>query len=585
MTDQPASVQSVRQWLQALARQGRPWDTLAMLAGILQGMAIIAQSALLAKLLHGLIMEGASLQALSTYWIALPLVFLLRALANWARDEAGSRASAKIRRQLRVRLLDATHRNGPAWRSAQAGGALASTLLEQIDALDAFYSRYRPQVILSGIIPLMILVAVFPRNWAAGLILLLTAPLIPLFMALVGMGAQARQRQQLQALNRMSGYFLDLVRGMQSLRLMNAHRRQIPKIADLAEEFRIRTMSVLRLAFLSSAVLEFFTSLAIAVSAVYLGFSFLGHLDFGHYGAPLTLETAFFVLLLAPEFYWPLRELGIHYHAKAEAQAAAEHLMPIDEHIRSAQQLGGTRPPPAGAPGIALRTVSFAHVAAVPVLRELDLEIGRAEAVAIVGASGAGKTTLLRLILGQLAATEGEIRIDGDPLAELDLQAWRERIGWMSQHPRLMSASLADNLRVARLDADDVQLIASLEFAGLSGWFAALPQGLDTRLGEGGRQLSGGQLRRLALARVWLRDAPLLLLDEPTASLDHETEAVIMAGLAKLRQGRTVVMLTHRSAPLQLVDRVALLEGGRIVESAADYRNGRIGAFLAGVSE
>ena len=585
MTDKHASAKQARQWLKSLARLGQPWDRLAMLAGAIQGLAIIAQSALLAWLLQGLIMDGASLQDLSLPWLALPFAFLARALANWARDEAGSRAAAKIRQQLRTRLLDAVHEHGPAWRNAQAGGALAATLLEQIDALEAFFSRYRPQMILSVVIPLMILLAVFPQNWAAGLILLLTAPLIPVFMALVGVGAQARQTQQLQALTRMSGYFLDLVRGMQSLRLMNAHQHQTPKIAAIADDFRSRTMSVLRLAFLSSSVLEFFTSLAIAVSAVYLGFSLLGHLDFGHYRAPLSLETAFFILLLAPEFYWPLRELGIHYHARAEAMAAAEQLMLIEEQDRAAPTLGGVSPPPSGAPAITLQNVSLAHVANVPVLRNLTLDIGATEAIAIVGASGTGKTTLLRLILGQLIAEEGEIRIGDQPLAGLDLPAWREQIAWMSQHPRLIAGSLADNLRVARFDTPESQLTAALAFAGLGDWFAALPQSLDTLLGEGGRQLSGGQLRRLALARVWLRDAPLLLLDEPTASLDHETEAIIMAGLEKLRQGRTFVMLTHRRAPLRLADRVVLLENGQIVESSLDPTRGRIGAFLAGERE
>lgn len=571
-----------RQWLQALARQGRPWDSLAVFAGVVQGLAIIGQAFCLAWLLHGLIMDSAPLPALAPPWLALPACLLLRALAGWARDEAASRASLCVRQQLRIRLIDALYRHGPAWRNTQSGGALASSLLEKIDALDGYLARYRPQMILAGLIPFMILLAVFPRNWAAGLILLLTAPLVPLFMALVGLGAQKRQAEQLQALNRMSGHFLDLVRGMQSLRLLNAHERQTPKIATIAEDFRLRTMSVLRLAFLSSSVLEFFTSLAIALSAVYLGFSLLGQLDFGHYRDPLALETAFFILLLAPEFYWPLRELGIHYHARAEALAAAELLQQVENQTGPATPAGGRLPPPDLAPQLTLHDVTFAHTTEVPVLRGLDLAIPRGEALAIVGASGAGKTTLLRLLLGQIAPDHGEVQVNGLALGELDLPAWRERIAWMSQHPRLMSASLADNLRLARHDADEKKLLAALEFAGLKDWFITLPQGLATWLGEGGRQLSGGQLRRLALARVWLRDAPLLLLDEPTASLDHETEAIIMAGLATLRPGRTFIMLTHRSAPLSLVDRIALLEDGRIVASSRDATNGRIGAFLAG---
>jgi ATP-binding cassette subfamily C protein CydD len=341
-------------------------------------------------------------------------------------------------------------------------------------------------------------------------------------------------------------------------------------------------MSVLRLAFLSSTVLEFFTALAIAVSAVYLGFSFLGHLDFGYYSARPGLVTAFFILMLAPEFYWPLRELGIHYHARSEAMAAAGELMQIElvDEVQSGQPRTAT-----GAPAISFACVRFAHVADVSVLNEINLDIATGETIAIVGASGAGKTTLLRLILGQLSPDAGHILIDNTDLAGLDAQHWREEIAWMSQHPRVLAASLADNLRVARHDAADARLIAALEFAGLGSWYAQLPQGLATALGEGGRQLSGGQVRRLALARVWLRDAKLLLLDEPTASLDHETEALIMAGLAQLKAGRTMVMLTHRRAPLALVDRIALLENGTITEVTNSVESPRIAAFLAGEEE
>ena len=578
-----ASEKAAKQWLRDLATLSRPWASLAVLAGLLQGLAIVAQCGLLAYLLNALIMQQASLTDLSLPWLALPLAFALRALASWSRDEAGSRASAQVRTCLREQLLDRVHALGPAWRATQAGGALVSKLLEQVDALDGYLARYRPQMILAGAMPLMILIAAFAFNWAAGLILLLTAPLIPLFMALVGMGAKARQTRQLQALSRMSGHFLDLVRGMSSLRLVDAHHAQTPRVAAVAEDFRIRTMSVLRLAFLSSSVLEFFTSVAIALTAVYFGFSLLGVLQFGEWRGMVGLGSAFFILLLAPEFYWPLRELGTHYHARAEALAAAGQLIPILQ-ASSPQPAGGKIMPADSAPAIHFEQVTFSHIPGIPVLDGISLDITAGEKLAVIGASGAGKTTLLRLVLGQLAPSAGGIRIDDTDLAELDLLAWRERIGWMSQHPRLIAASLADNLRVARHDADDAALLQALNFSGLRDWYASLPHGLATPLGEGGRQLSGGQLRRLALARVWLRDATLLLLDEPTASLDHETETIIMAGLATLCTGRTVIMLTHRAAPLVLMDRIVLLQHGRIAASA-DSLTGPIAAFFAAEGE
>lgn len=572
---------TTKAWLNGLAVRGRPWRELAILAGLLQGLGVIVMAALLAALIHGLVMDGKSLAELAAYWYGLPFAFVWRALAGWAREEAGARAAAKIRAALRRDLLDQVAALGPAWVAGQTGGGLVSTLLEQVDGLDGYFSRYRPQMFIAVLIPLLILGVVFPLNWAAGLIFLLTAPLIPVFMILVGLGTQARQTRQLQMLTRMSGHFLDLVRGLGNLRLLDAHRAQTPRVAAVAEEFRVRTMSVLRLAFLSSTVLEFFASVSIAMLAVYLGFSLLGHLDFGYYTAPPDLALSFFILLLAPEFYLPLRELGTHYHARAEALAAAEQLQPIFA-ATSGQCRGGDLAPGEGAPAIRLERLSFAHQPGVPVLRELSLDLPAGGSLAIVGNSGAGKTTLLRLILGELSADAGRVLIDGHPLDELDAQTWREGIAWMSQHPRLLPATLADNLRVARHDADTAALAEALEFAGLSAWFASLPDGWQTRLGEGGRLLSGGQLRRLALARVHLRQASLLLLDEPTASLDRETEALVMRGLQELARGRTLLLLTHRAATLQLVERVALLDGGCLVAEGEPGRVEVIDAFLAG---
>lgn len=551
------------QWLNAQSRHARPWPVLAVAAGALQGLALLAQAGLLAWLIHGFVMAGQDLDALRLYWWALPCAFLLRALAGWAREMAGARAAARIRAKLRMELVDRIHGLGPAWVAGQTRGGLTSTVLEHVDALDGYFARYRPQQAIAVLIPLVILCAVFPLNWAAGLILLLTAPLIPVFMILVGIGTRARQARQLRMLARMSGHFLDLVRGLPTLRLLDAHRAQTPRVAAVAEEFRQRTMSVLRIAFLSSAVLEFFSALAIALTAVYFGFTLLGQLDFGYWDAPPDLAVAFFILLLAPEFYLPLRELGTHYHARAEALAAAGRLQPVLS-ATSAQCPGGALIPDRKAPALTLRAVTFAHQAGVPVLDALDLDLAAGEHLAIVGTSGAGKTTLLRLILGELAPQAGEIRVDGQPLQALDAQAWRENIAWMGQHPRLLAASLADNLRIARHDADPEAMRAALEFAGLIDWFATLPAGWDTPLGEGGRLMSGGQLRRLALARVFLRDAPLLLLDEPTASLDKETEARVLAGLRQLARGRSMILLTHRREPLQLADRTLLLARGRI---------------------
>jgi len=559
---------------QIASRFGRypGWSTLIIIAGIVQTTATILFASQLARVLHALIIASQPFSALKPAWWTILACIVVRALAGIVRDEAGIRISLAVRGAVRETLLDTLHRLGPAWRERQQAGSLSTALLEQVEALDGYFARYRPQQWLAILTPLIIVAALLPSSWAAATILLLTAPLIPVFMVLVGWGARQRQTEQLQALRRMSGHFLDLIRGLPSLRLLDAHMRLSDEVEKVGDEFRQRTMRVLRLAFLSGAVLEFFASIAVALSAVYFGLTLLGRLNFGLYGHPLDLELALFALLLAPEFYQPLRDLGTHYHARAEALAAAGELQTI-LNAESLQPAGGETQTGNGAPALALDRITFSHRASETVLSGCSLHVRAGEAVAIRGPSGGGKTTLLRLLLGQLRAQEGSVLINGTPIDVIDLQNWRERVAWMSQHPRLMADSLAANLRVARSDAGEPELIEALEFAGLEAWFANLPEGLDTRLGEGGRQLSGGQLRRLALARVRLRRPDVLLLDEPTASLDAETEDWVIDRIAELRRGRTLVLLTHRAAPLRVVDRVLDLEDGRLTTCDATPAN------------
>lgn len=534
----------------------------------MQTAVTIALAALLAHVLHGTIIANESFEALRSFWLLMLPCFAVRALAGWAREEAGMRMSLAVRHSVRQSLLDTLHRLGPAWMVRQQAGSLSTLLMEQVEALDGYFARYRPQQWMAMLTPLMILAVVAPLSWVAMLILLVTAPLIPAFMILVGWGARQRQTEQLQVLQRMGGHFLDLIRGLPTLQLFNAHHRMAGEVAQVADAFRQRTMSVLRLAFLSGAVLEFFGSVAIALTAVYFGLSLLGMLNFGLYGQVLDLRLALFVLLLAPEFYLPLRELGTHYHARAEALAAAGELMPVFK-AGSPQPEGGTLQLPATPPALHLEDVTFAHREGEPVLTSCSLQVAPGEVVAIQGPSGGGKTTLLRLLLGQLRAGTGRVLIGGHPIDTLDLAPWRERVAWMGQHPRLMADTLAANLRVAHADATDADLTQALTFAGLESWFATLPEGLATRLGEGGRPMSGGQLRRLALARVRLRRADVLLLDEPTASLDPDTEAAIVARIAELAQGKTTVLLTHRPAPLRLADRVYHLSHGALMPAAS----------------
>lgn len=541
---------ALKAWLAGRTRDAGLWPTGAWVLGLVGIVAAVGQAFVLSAFFYGWLFEHRSFGELAVWWVSLPLLVALRALAGWAKEEAGLRASRLVRQNLRRDLVDQIGRLGPAWKTGQAAGALSSRLLEQVDGLDAYVARYLAQQKLAMVGPLLIVVLVTPLNWICGLLLLLTAPLIPLFMILIGKGAAAVQTRQLRSLSRMSGHFLDVLRGLTSLKLLDAHRRQTDTVASVSDQFRQKTMTVLRLAFLSSTMLEFFSVLAIALTALYLGFTLLGHIDFG---IVLTFQTALFVLLLAPDFYLPLRDLGTLYHARAEALACAGQLKPLFE--TPAPATGGTQIPGYAAPALSVRSLSFSHREGVPVLTNLNLEVAPGEAVAITGPSGVGKTTLLRLLLGELTPGAGDILVDETPLTRLDLELWKARIGWMGQHPRLMADTLRENLRVARLDATDDALVEALAFAGLGPWHRGLAQGLETPLGEGGRALSGGQARRMALARLWLRPATLLLLDEPTASLDEETQDGVLTGLAELKRGKTVILLTHHEKPLTLADR------------------------------
>jgi len=552
----PSPDAPLKAWLAGRARDAGPWPTAAWLCGLVGIGAAVGQAFVLSAFFQGWVFDHKSFADLTVWWVWLPVLVALRALAGWAKEEAGLRASRQVRQKLRADLVDQVGRLGPAWKTGQRAGALSSRLLEQVDGLDAYAARYLAQQKLAMAGPILILVLVFPMNWICGLLLLLTAPLIPMFMILIGMGASAVQTKQLRSLSRMSGHFLDVLRGLTTLKLLDAHRRQGDKIGEVSEDFRTRTMEVLRLAFLSSTMLEFFSVLAIALTALYLGFTLLGEINFG---IPLTFQTALFVLLLAPDFYLPLRDLGTLYHARAEALACAGQLEPLFSAVSPAPQ-GGTVPPGTQAPALTLRGVAFAHREGIPVLRGLNLEVAAGEAVAVTGPSGVGKTTLLRLLLGELNPGAGELLVDGVPLSDLDLEQWKAQVGWMGQHPRLMADTLRENLRVARLDADDGVLVGALDWAGLGPWFRSLTTGLDTRLGEGGRSMSGGQTRRLALARLKLRPATILLLDEPTASLDEDTQDGVLAALAELKKGKTLVLLTHHDKPLCLADRTVALE-------------------------
>lgn len=550
-------------WLRKQSGHGRRWIGLSIGLGMGQGILMVMQAWLLATLLHGFIIEGTTPEQSIPLFIALLLVTLTKAALAYGREVASFRAGSAVRQAIRELVLTRLARLGPAYIQRRPAGSWASLLLEQIEDMQEFFSRYLPQMAIAVFIPLVILVAVFPVNWAAGIILLGTAPLIPLFMILVGVGAADANRRNFQSLARLSGHFLDRLKGLRTLQLFMRTQAEGEAIRDASEDFRERTMEVLRLAFLSTAVLEFFAAIAVALVAVYFGFSYIDHLNFGNYGVKVTLFTGLFVLFLAPEFYAPLRDLGAHYHAKAQAIGAAEQLLEFLE-AEVSEPASGSAPFQADGPiRVEARALEVLSAEGKVLVGPLDFTLEAGTRTALVGISGAGKSSLVNALLG-FAPYRGSLRVNGQELAELDMSQWRLQLGWLSQNPQLFHASLRDNLLLARPTASDAELEAALVRA--QAWEFAREKGFDYPVGDQAGGLSVGQAQRLALARTLLKSTQLMVLDEPTASLDRHSERAIMSTLEQAAVGQTLLMITHRLDQLSQMDNILVLERGQLVE-------------------
>lgn len=561
--------QELTRWLKQQSVISRRWLNISRLLGFISGLLIVGQAWLLARILNMMIMENIPREALLLPFVVLMLVFILRAWVVWLREQVGFHAGQHIRYEIRRQVLDRLQQAGPAWIQGKPAGSWATLILEQIDDMHDYYARYLPQMALAACVPLLIVIAIFPYNWVAALILLCTAPLIPLFMAMVGMGAADANRRNFLALGRLSGHFLDRLRGMETLRVFGRGDAEIENIRLASQDFRQRTMEVLRLAFLSSGVLEFFTSLSIALVAVYFGFSYLGALDFGHYGTAVTLSAGFLALILAPEFFQPLRDLGTFYHAKAQAVGAADSLKtfletPLAHPQRGDVTLNTTQP-------VTLQAEDFCvlspegKVLAGP----LNFTLHAGQHVVLVGTSGSGKSSLLNALSGFMAYS-GSLRVNQTELSALDPDEWRAHLSWVGQNPQLPAATLRENVLLARPDASEEELKSVLDRAWVSEFLPLLPNGVDTRVGDQSAGLSVGQAQRIAVARALLNPCQLLLLDEPGASLDAHSEQRVMSALDTASLQQTTLMVTHQLEGIAGWDQIWVMENGRLVEQG-DY--------------
>jgi ATP-binding cassette subfamily C protein CydD len=538
---------------------------LTVLLGTLGGVAIVFQAWLLSRAIAQVFLGRQPLAGVQTWLLLFLALAGLRAVLAWSSEVTAHRMADRVKDDLRHRLAAHLLALGPAYVHGERSGELTTVLVEGVEALDAYFRQYLPQLALAALVPLAVLLFVFPLDWVSGIVLLVTAPLIPIFMVLIGSAAEALTRRQWTALGRMSAHFLDVLQGLATLKGLGRSGEQLRSIAAVSERYRRTTMGVLRVTFVSALALEMVATLSTAVVAVQVGLRLL----YGH----LAFEQALFVLVLAPEFYQPLRLLGTRFHAGMQGTAAARRIWAVlDAQPRAVRWAAPALPAsmPASPLPIVLDDVHLAYEdGARPALNGVSLTLAPSEKVALVGPSGAGKSTVAYLLLRFLEPDRGTITAGGRPLAALDLAAWRRQVAWVPQNPTLFYGTVADNIRLARPQAGPDEVIWAARQAHAHEFVGRLPQGYDTLLGERGARLSGGQGQRLALARAFLQDAPFLLLDEATANLDPEVEHLIQEALERLLRGRTALIIAHRLHTITRADRILVLEGGRVIEEGS----------------
>jgi thiol reductant ABC exporter CydD subunit/thiol reductant ABC exporter CydC subunit len=551
--------------------------------GLAAGLLAILQAGYLARVVNGVFLEGQDLRGVWHWLMALMGIIFLRAGLAWGVEVAAHRAAARIKYDLRRRLVGHLLAVGPLPLKDEHTGELVNVLVEGIEDLEAYFARYLPQLALAALVPLMVLGFVFPLDLFSGLLLLFTAPLLPLFMFLIGNRAEALTQQQWQTLSSLSGHFLDVLQGLTTLKIFGRSKEQAEVLARLSDRFRSTTLGVLRVAFLSALVLELVATISTALVAVTVGLRLVY--------AQIPFNEALFLLLLAPEFYLPLRLLGSQFHAGLAGVSAARRIFAVldmagpcttpapavaDVRVKSLPRGAETGNLPPGResrvrqPGlhIVLAGVHYTYPDRErPALEEVSLELRPGEKVALVGPSGGGKSTIAHLLLRFLEPDRGLITVNGLPLNRIPLEEWRRQVALVPQHPYLFSGTIADNILLGRPEASREEVVAAARLAGAHEFIAALPRGYDTPIGERGLRLSGGQARRLAIARALLKDAPLLILDEATANLDPATDRLIQAALDRLMENRTVLIIAHRLSTVYRADRIVVLASGRVVEA------------------
>lgn len=556
-----AQQQTLRAFLKTHSAHAGHLLKLSIALGTINALLMIASCYLLARAVHQVMFAGDSLANVTYLLWPLAGLILLRALFLALSERVSNYAALKIKSAMRSTLLKKLDQLGPTYTDQKGQGATLNVVHNGVEALHEYYANYLPSVAYSALIPIAILMVIFPTDYKAGLIFLLTAPLIPFFMILVGHKAEQLNQQRWQKLAVLGNYFFDRLQGLTQLKLFDATQRELKNIANISDDFRSSTMSVLKVAFLSSFALEFLATISVALVAVIIGFRlFFGTLDFA---------TGFVVLLLAPEFYLPLRQMGTHYHAKLEGISAAADMIDIINAQSQSQPTGAdlvTLP----IQSISTHKLSFIYPDSNEGISNVSLNLSSHGLFAFVGESGAGKSTLFDCLLGFHPKAQSQIQINDRALSELSTNNWQQHIAWIPQQPTLFFMSISDNIKLAKLDASEEEIHQAAEKAGALKFINALPDGFDTLLGEHGEGLSGGQRQRIALARAFLKNAPILMLDEPTAHLDSQTETLINNAINDYAKTHLVLVIAHRLNTVKRANTIFVLQNGQLIEQG-DY--------------
>ncbi|HUA02670.1 MAG TPA: thiol reductant ABC exporter subunit CydD [Solirubrobacteraceae bacterium] len=532
----------------------RPLLTVDCALGIGTAVAVLVGATMLARI-AARAFHGTPIRALWPEFAVLVIAFAVRGAFAWAMEVAGRRAAWSVLSELRLTLATRRIRTQPLAVDGASGAEITTVSVQGTEALEGYFARYLPQVVLASIVPFLVIVWVAFLDVEAAVIMLVTLPLVPVFMWLIGSYTADRTRARWHALKALSGHFLDMVRGLPTLRAFGRAHDETAIVARVSDRYRVATMETLRLSFLSGSVLELAATLGVGLVAVTAGVRLVD--------GSLGLEAGLAVIVLAPELYLPFRRLGAEYHASADGLAVAERMFALLDAPAASSPSGSELAPSPAHAVVAFDGVSFAYPGRpVAVLDGLDLELSPGETVALVGESGAGKSTVAALLLGLLSPTGGRITVGDTDLSECDLEEWRRQLAWVPQHPSLFRGTVADNIRLGDPDADEKSVVEAARLAGADGFIRALPDGYATLLGDGERSVSPGQRRRIGLARAFLRDAPLVILDEPTADLDAASVSVVAAAVRRLQTGRTILVIAHRPELVDDADRVVRVVDG-----------------------